>query len=48
MFKKHKKEQSLNKAIRYSLFSGWKVNYSKKNINSDNIFNAIHDRNSLQ
>jgi len=34
----------LNNAIKYYLFSGWKLN----NINMDVILHAIHDRNRLQ
>jgi len=43
----HKKGQSLNNAIKYTLFSTWKVNCSKS-INADKSFNAIHDSDSLQ
>jgi len=35
------------KSVKYSLFRSWQVNYSR-NTNTDNIFNAIHGRNSLQ
>jgi len=38
---------SLNNAVKHSLFGAWKVNYSK-NINTNNIFNAVHDRRGVQ
>jgi len=41
------KKGKLNSAIKYFLYSARKVNYAK-NINTNNIFNAIHDSSSLQ
>jgi len=49
IIRQYKKGQSLNSAIKRSLFSTWKMNSELlKNINIDNIFNAIHDRSTLQ